>query len=63
MDNNGCQQEFHYTINENSGILVDVTIINESCPDASDGSISLTVSGGQEPYTFHGPHRAVQIWK
>ncbi len=35
-----------------SDIQVSETIVDESCSGGNDGSISITVSGGIEPYTF-----------
>lgn len=49
----GCTATESYTLESPLPIEVtDVVIVHASCPDASDGSISLTISGGSAPYNF-----------
>lgn len=51
-DNNSCPQNGSYTINEPSPIVITETINDVSCNGFSDGSISVSVSGGTGPYTY-----------
>ena len=52
-DENGCTATDAYTIN--AGGMLEVTlnlITNVSCNGGNDGSISISASGGQEPYAY-----------
>ncbi len=52
-DNNGCTKSSSYTIN--AGGTVNITLNqlqNATCPGGSDGSISVTATGGVSPYTY-----------
>ncbi len=52
-DNNSCTKTATYTVDE--GGVVDVSLIEKidvTCNGGSDGSISLSAFGGQEPYTY-----------
>jgi subtilisin-like proprotein convertase family protein len=51
-DNNGCQVVQSYTItNQANAIAYTSVVTNEVCSNAA-GSIALTVTGGQAPYTY-----------
>lgn len=51
-DNNGCSQEAVANVSDQEGvtILVD-NVVNVDCYGASNGSIAVTLLGGQPPYT------------
>ncbi|GAA5221925.1 hypothetical protein GCM10025777_25550 [Membranihabitans marinus] len=51
-DSNGCGKTFTYTIVAPEEIEVDATVSQPSCSAENDGAISLTVSGGNSPYTY-----------
>ena len=51
-DNNGCTQSGSGTVNDNSGVSISNVSSNPANCTASDGSITITVSGGTGPYTF-----------
>ena len=50
-DTNGCSLTNFVTINQPNELLVTSTVNNVSCHGYSDGSISLSISGGTIPYT------------
>ena len=50
--NTGCTATLSATINAPSALLLSGTVFDVSCFGGSNGSIDLTVSGGQAPYTF-----------
>ncbi len=50
--NTGCTATLSATINAPSALSLSGTVFNVSCFGGSNGSIDLTVSGGQAPYTF-----------
>ncbi|MBL0309246.1 MAG: gliding motility-associated C-terminal domain-containing protein [Bacteroidetes bacterium] len=52
-DANNCTASTSVTINQPAPILVVTNITHASCYLSSDGSISLTVSGGLPPYRFN----------
>lgn len=53
-DNGGCQLVDTFTIvNLNSGVTLANSIVADEQCGASDGSIDLTISGGNTPYTFN----------
>jgi hypothetical protein len=53
VDANGCLVSGQDTINQPLPIAIQLdTIIDVSCPQAGDGSILITVSGGVAPYDF-----------
>jgi gliding motility-associated-like protein len=46
----GCTAQFSYAIGEPAAITIDVDeVVDASCLDASDGSISVTLAGGSGP--------------
>lgn len=51
-DANGCRDDELYTINLPQSILTNPSIELASCPNSSNGSIALTPSGGNPPYTY-----------
>jgi len=57
-DANGCEDNATAVINEPDPIDLTFTKVNESCYEAKDGEIDLTVSGGTFPYTisWSGPN-------
>lgn len=52
IDNNNCTAIDTITINQFPGINIDATPQNISCYGLSDGSINISTSGGNSPYTF-----------
>ncbi len=52
-DSNGCTQTATVVVGSNSGMTLTTSVVNNvSCFGGSDGSSSVTVSGGQGPYTY-----------
>ena len=51
QDDNLCTKNVTVVILDPEMLGISSTVENESCPDASDGSVSLTISGGTGPYT------------
>lgn len=51
-DANLCSATATYTINSPTALTATFTKVNASCFGVSDGSINITPSGGQAPYTF-----------
>ncbi|NJW53893.1 hypothetical protein [Salinimicrobium oceani] len=52
---NGCFDEDEVEVSEDVEFPgIDIEVVNESCPGAGDGSITITVSGGTPPYTIEG---------
>lgn len=52
-DARGCQTNLNVTILEpNSGIEASATVTDINCKGSADGAISLSVAGGQPPYSF-----------
>ncbi len=51
-DNNGCQTVSTYTVPAATPIVVSSTVQNETDAGASDGSASVSVTGGTAPYTY-----------
>jgi gliding motility-associated-like protein len=50
-DANGCSAGDAYVLIDGPALQVEAIIVNPQC-DAADGSISITVSGGLEPYVI-----------
>ena len=51
IDSNNCQYSEIVIINEPNPIDVTFSITSPTCPDAADGAIALSVTGGTSPYT------------
>jgi hypothetical protein len=51
-DSYGCQAVDSVVMVQPDPIMVDATVINESCPGAMDGSISLIITGGNSSYPY-----------
>ena len=51
-DANGCNTIVHATVNQPDAIDVNVSPTDVDCFESTDGSVSLTISGGTAPYTF-----------
>jgi len=51
-DANNCVQSLEVTVVEIEAMSVSATITNARCPDAADGEISVSVTGGTSPYFF-----------
>jgi hypothetical protein len=52
-DANGCTISGTVTVGEPAAITASTAVTNVSCFGGSNGSVNLTVSGGQAPYTFN----------
>lgn len=52
-DNSGCQVTGSYTITEPSALNVTGNVTDVTCNGASNGSISINVSGGTGPYSYN----------
>lgn len=55
VDANGCTAQARITLQDPlcaDFMLEGVSVNNYSCTDAIDGSVTVTVSGGQAPYTY-----------
>ena len=59
-DDNDCTVEVAYDVLEPDAITIDAVVDEISCNGATDGTITVTVTGGVEPYTlaWTGPHGA-----
>lgn len=51
-DNNGCVHSYQVNLSNNGSLVVSGISTNETCVDADNGSIDLTVTGGTAPTTF-----------
>jgi len=49
-DFNGCTATGSAQITESAAIIVEADIIDAVCPDEANGSITLTITGGLQPY-------------
>jgi len=47
---NLCTVDINVVITEPEVLEISSTVVDASCPDTPDGSISLTISGGTQPY-------------
>jgi gliding motility-associated-like protein len=52
-DNNSCTASFSTTVNNQTNLTVTSTSNNPTCNGSANGSITTTVSGGTQPYTFN----------
>lgn len=46
----GCHGQQTFTVTEPEPLVVETIVVDNNCGDARDGSISLMISGGTEPY-------------
>lgn len=51
-DANGCMASSNFLIADSDGPSISENITQATCPDANDGSIDITVSGGTSPYSY-----------
>ena len=51
-DANGCTATGSGTVNQTTGLTLNLTSTDISCNGAADGSITSNVSGGNAPYTY-----------
>jgi len=51
-DDNGCTISGSYTINEPTAIVITPTVTNVTCNGLSNGSITVSASGGTPSYTY-----------
>jgi gliding motility-associated-like protein len=56
-DANDCSSERSFILDEPTPLEVDTQIQDPTCNESADGSIEITISGGQEPYavSWSGP--------
>jgi hypothetical protein len=47
-----CLYDYNFTLSDNGTLVLDASIEDETCIDADDGSIDLTVNGGTPSYNF-----------
>ncbi|HOM41666.1 MAG TPA: gliding motility-associated C-terminal domain-containing protein, partial [Bacteroidales bacterium] len=50
-DATGCTIVQNAQVTEPPALSVEATVVNATCPDTRDGSITLTITGGTPPYT------------
>jgi gliding motility-associated-like protein len=53
IDENGCFVEDTYELIAPPALIFDCAGVDETCPDADDGKIGLTITGGTGPYTLN----------
>lgn len=51
-DSNGCSASFQVPVINTGSPAIIATITNATCPSATDGSASVSVTGGVAPYTY-----------
>lgn len=51
-DANDCEINLNFRVEEPSALVAELTM-EQACPDAADGSLSLDVTGGTAPYTYN----------
>jgi hypothetical protein len=51
-DSRGCTFSVSSAVNQPPALVVNVAVTNVSCPGGSNGSVSLTASGGTAPYSY-----------
>ncbi|GEM_PF-3582802 len=51
-DDNGCETQESAQVNEPDELQIDLTAIPSTCPDCDDGTISASVTGGVDDYSF-----------
>ena len=53
IDDNGCELVQSTSINEPDPLISTVSVQNVECPESTDGSATITVTGGTGPYSFN----------
>ena len=51
QDANLCTANVSVTITEPAALSIASTMVDASCPGVADGSITLTITGGTQPYS------------
>jgi gliding motility-associated-like protein len=51
-DSNGCFVNISATVTQPTVLTIESTVVDATCPQVRDGSITLTITGGTAPYTF-----------
>ncbi len=51
-DSRNCSASINITVPQADEIVISESIVRPDCPDALNGEISLTLSGGTSPYTY-----------
>ncbi len=51
-DANDCEINLNFALSEPAALVAEFTM-EQACPGVPDGSLSLSVSGGTEPYTYN----------
>ncbi len=51
-DANLCTFELNPVLTEPAALTINHTKTDATCPDAADGSITISISGGRPPYTI-----------
>ncbi len=51
-DNNLCTRSYSATLNEPAAIVITPLTTNPTCPESTNGSIGITVTGGTAPYGY-----------
>ena len=52
QDNNSCLRSYNSTLYEPADIVITTTPINPTCPESTNGSIGVSVTGGTGPYGY-----------
>jgi gliding motility-associated-like protein len=50
-DNAGCSKSVNVLIQQTNGPIINATSTNTSCPDACDGTATVTINSGNPPYS------------
>jgi len=52
IDNSACSNTVDVTISEPAELTLTTTVVDETCPGSSDGSLTLNGAGGTAPYSY-----------
>lgn len=55
-DANGCLKYASAVINQSSPLNIAGNVVNATCPNSTDGTVGLTVTGGTGPYNYLWPN-------